>query len=76
MFTDMHVRELEPASWREVVVGTGSYGIVYRARWRGQQVAVKELKIPDAPEDTVRGALSHYSDVSVVSGARFGVLTT
>ena len=55
MFTDMHVRELEPASWREVVVGTGSYGVVYRATWRGQQVAVKELKLPDAPQSTVHG---------------------
>eukprot|EP01043_Picozoa_sp_COSAG02_P090555 COSAG02_NODE_27391_length_610_cov_4.057828_2_plen_75_part_01 len=56
MFTDMHVRELEPASWREDVVGTGSYGIVYRARWRGQQVAVKELKLPHEPQSTVHGA--------------------
>ena len=53
MFTDMHLRELEPASWREDVVGTGSYGVVYRARWRGQEVAVKELKLPLEPKSTV-----------------------
>lgn len=55
MFTDVHLRELEPAAWREDMVGKGSYGVVYRATWRGQQVAVKELKVPDEPEDTVRG---------------------
>ena len=53
MFTDMHLRELQPAEWREDIVGTGSYGVVYRARWRGQQVAVKELKLPHEPKSTV-----------------------
>ena len=74
MFADIHLRELEPTSWRDDIVGKGSYGVVYRARWRGQQVAVKELKIPDAPEDTVRDALSHYF-VSVLSGIQFEILT-
>lgn len=53
----MHLRELEPTSWREDTVGTGSYGVVYRARWRGQRVAIKELKIPREPENTVHGAV-------------------
>ena len=44
MFVQTHLRELQPASWKQQVIGKGSYGVVYRATWRGQQVAVKELK--------------------------------
>ena len=62
MFTDMHLRELEPASWREDVVGTGSYGVVYRARWRGQQIAVKELKLPQMPKSTVHDTAASPKD--------------
>ena len=51
MFADTHVRELQPADgWKQQVLGKGSYGVVYRATWRGQQVAVKELRLPEEPE--------------------------
>ena len=52
MFGQTHLRELRPASWKQQVIGKGSYGVVFRATWRGQQVAVKELNLPEQPDDT------------------------
>jgi serine/threonine protein kinase len=50
MFSDAHVRELQPADWREQLIGKGSFGAVYRATWRGKDVAVKELLLPSEPQ--------------------------
>ena len=46
MFTGDHVGELQPWHWQTNPLGTGSYGIVYKAQWRGRDVAVKVLKLP------------------------------
>ena len=47
MFTDKHLRELQPRTWQQTALGVGSYGVVYPATWRGRQVAIKVLKLPD-----------------------------
>ena len=49
MFGDAHVPELQPSNWREQLLGKGSFGAVYRASWRGEDVAVKELMLPTEP---------------------------
>lgn len=46
MFTSDHVRELQPDNWIEQVVGSGTYGSVCKASWRGADVAVKVIKLP------------------------------
>ena len=51
MFTNDHVRELQPVEWEERPLGQGSYGVVYKATWRGREVAVKVLKLPERFED-------------------------
>lgn len=54
MFSDSHVRELQPADWRQIPknrLGKGSYGTVYRAEWRGVKVAVKAIELPSCPEN-------------------------
>jgi serine/threonine protein kinase len=64
MFSNEHVRELKqwdeqsqqqtPADWAEKKgkrLGQGSYGVVYKAAWRGRDVAVKVLKLPERAED-------------------------
>ena len=51
MFRDVNVNELRPNAWREQVIGKGSYGKVYRATWKGQDVAVKSVMMPEAPLD-------------------------
>ena len=47
MFTSDHVRELQPRKWQQQPLGTGTYGMVYKATWRGRGVAVKVLKLPE-----------------------------
>ncbi|CAN0544542.1 unnamed protein product, partial [Ectocarpus sp. 8 AP-2014] len=38
-------KELKPEEVEvDRVIGEGSFGVVRRARWRGMEVAVKELK--------------------------------
>eukprot|EP01048_Picozoa_sp_COSAG05_P038386 COSAG05_NODE_18457_length_308_cov_0.736842_1_plen_102_part_11 len=49
MFRDAHVRELQPPDWETQVLGRGSYGKVYEATWRGQQIAIKEVRLPEMP---------------------------
>ena len=51
MFTDAHLHELVPADWNteEHVLGKGSYGIVFKATWRGKPVAVKQVLLPEEP---------------------------
>jgi hypothetical protein len=57
MFSNDHVRELEPQDWQQKpTIGQGSYGVVWKATWRGRQVAVKVLKLPDLPEDASAAA--------------------
>ena len=53
MFNDDHLDELKPSEgrWRSQVIGKGSYGTVYRATWRGQEVAIKEMALPEQPHD-------------------------
>jgi hypothetical protein len=57
MFSDAHVRELKPGNmgWKQQVVGSGSFGKVYRARWRGREVAVKELRLPQETDAHASG---------------------
>ena len=53
LFRDEHVKDLKPRGsgrvekWREQHIGKGSYGTVYRATWKGKEVAVKELQVPE-----------------------------
>jgi hypothetical protein len=54
LFRDRDVGHLKPRGsgggaekWREQVLGKGSYGTVYRATWKGKEVAVKELQVPE-----------------------------
>lgn len=47
MFTSEHVCELQPPRWMNRCLGSGSYGVVYQASWRGRNVAVKALKLPE-----------------------------
>jgi hypothetical protein len=62
MFTDSHVRELQPTGWRQSPksrLGKGTYGTVYRAEWRGVPIAVKTIELPSRPKndrDTAREA--------------------
>ena len=54
MFEDM--RELQPSNWQDALakrqIGSGSFGTVYRAEWRGKKVAVKVVRLPTEPDDT------------------------
>ena len=60
MFTDSHVRELQPADWRQIPknrLGKGTYGTVYRAEWRGVKVAVKAIELPSRPKNDRNSAV-------------------
>ena len=46
MFTSDHIGELQPENWIETVIGSGTYGSVCKATWRGTSVAVKVIKEP------------------------------
>lgn len=56
-FSDINVRELQPEQkggdpgWqsRSRSIGTGAYGSVFKATWRGNEVAVKVLRLPEEP---------------------------
>lgn len=56
MFTSEHMRELRPSSWKQEPVGFGSYGTVYKATWRGRDVAVKVLKLPERTSGASKAA--------------------
>ena len=54
MFTDAHVRELYPSDFKQIPknrLGKGTYGTVYRAQWRGVNVAVKAIELPHQPRN-------------------------
>ena len=46
------MHQLQPSNWQEQdPIGDGSFGIVYKASWRGNEVAVKVLKLPKRAPD-------------------------
>jgi serine/threonine protein kinase len=47
---EFNIADLQPATWKKTIVGKGSYGTVYQAKWKGDVVAVKELKLPRGAE--------------------------
>jgi serine/threonine protein kinase len=72
-FSDENVRELQPErrggndGWRSHSrqIGVGAYGSVFKATWRGNEVAVKVLRLPEEPrsrdsdaKDALRGKLA------------------
>ena len=56
MFSNDHIREIQPPEWQESPIGQGSYGVVYKVTWRGREVAVKVLKLPERPVDATEVA--------------------
>jgi hypothetical protein len=56
MFTNEHIRELQPSNWKEEPLGHGTYGIVYKATWRGRDVAVKVMKLPERSAEATDAA--------------------
>jgi ABC-type branched-subunit amino acid transport system substrate-binding protein len=64
-FSDEHVRELKPEKsvgdrhgWKDPsrAIGRGAYGTVYKATWRGNDIAVKVLALPDVPRSVDQDA--------------------
>jgi hypothetical protein len=47
MFHNEHVQELEPHDWSAQRLGQGAHGTVHKVRWRGRDVAVKVIKLPE-----------------------------
>eukprot|EP01043_Picozoa_sp_COSAG02_P016687 COSAG02_NODE_739_length_17830_cov_14.978174_11_plen_879_part_00 len=63
MFSDSHVRELQPPDWRQIPknrLGKGTYGTVYRAEWRGVKIAVKAIELPNKPQNERDTALEAH----------------
>ena len=56
MFSNDHIREIQPPEWQETQLGQGSYGVVFKATWRGREVAVKVLKLPERTVDATEVA--------------------
>jgi hypothetical protein len=53
-------------TWRPQILGKGTYGTVYRATWRGTDVAIKELALPPvADQPQSEAALQVRSGSSV-----------
>ena len=63
-FSDENVRELQPErkggdlGWqsRSNQIGVGAYGSVFKATWRGNEVAVKVLRLPEEPKNSFSDA--------------------
>ena len=53
----------------EKKIGTGSYGVIYRGRWRGEVVAVKKLKVEsDDVENNIAAFAEFRREVWLMSG--------
>lgn len=46
-------------------VGSGAFGIVYRAKWRGLNVAVKQIRAEHVTQDQLASFLVIIFDVTV-----------
>ena len=56
VFGNDNVSELRPHAWKQQIVGKGSFGIVYKATWHKEDVAVKEIMLPPVPHEATAAA--------------------